>query len=150
MCAVRVHAFLLGPAGIWDGGWIALAAALVTADDVGTWPYSVGILFKWVTFLSPLHWPEAGVDLAVGGVPFVELLILYELWAGGRLVLVKAFLDIKDQGVHFQCRLFLFGPGIDIWRSCRFIGALMRSHSTLCLVVLVGLCLAGLGPIIAG
>ena len=34
--AVRDHAFLPGPAGIWDGEWIALAAAPITADDVGT------------------------------------------------------------------------------------------------------------------
>ena len=43
-----------------------------------------------------------------------------------RLTLV-----IFVQGVEFLCRLFLFGPGIDIWRSCRFIGALMRA---LCLL----------------
>ena len=46
--AVRDHAFLLGPAGTWDGEWIALAAVPTTADDVGTWPYSVGILGKWL------------------------------------------------------------------------------------------------------
>ena len=33
--AVRDHAFLPGPAGIWDGEWIALAGAPITADDVG-------------------------------------------------------------------------------------------------------------------
>ena len=32
---------------------------------------------------------------------------------------------------HFKCRLFLFGPGIGIWRSCRLIGALMRSLCSL-------------------
>ena len=42
--AVRDHAFLPGPAGIWDGEWIALAAAPITADGVGTSPYSVRIL----------------------------------------------------------------------------------------------------------
>ena len=57
--AVRDHAFLPGPAGIWDGEWTALAAAPVTADDVGTWPYSVGILVKCFAFLSSLHWPAA-------------------------------------------------------------------------------------------
>ena len=30
----------------------ALAAAPVTADDVGTWPYSVGILVKCLCFLE--------------------------------------------------------------------------------------------------
>ena len=54
-----------------------------------------------------------------------------------RLILV-----IFDQGVQFQCRLFLFGPGMDIWRSCRFIGALMRSLSACSLGGLVGSCLA--------
>ena len=44
--AVRDHAFLPGPAGIWDGEWIARAAAPITAHDVGTWPYLVGILVK--------------------------------------------------------------------------------------------------------
>ena len=37
-----------------------------------------------------MHWPAAGADLGVGGVSFVEMLILYELWAGERLVLEKA------------------------------------------------------------
>ena len=44
-------------------------------------------------------------------------------WLWKRLIL-----GIVGQGVQFQCRLFLFGPGIGIWRSCRFVGALM----TLC------------------
>ena len=33
--AVRDRAFLLGPAAIWDGEWITLVAAPVTAADVG-------------------------------------------------------------------------------------------------------------------
>ena len=40
--AVRDHAFLLRPAGILDGEWIVLAAALVTADDVESWSYVLG------------------------------------------------------------------------------------------------------------
>ena len=47
------------------------------------------------------------------------------LWR--RLILV-----IFSQGVQFQCRLFrLVQALIDFWRSCRFIGALLRS---LCLL----------------
>ena len=38
-----IEPFWHEPAGIWDGEWIALAAAPITADDVGTWPCSVGI-----------------------------------------------------------------------------------------------------------
>ena len=96
--AVRDHAFLPGPAGIWDGEWIVLAAAPITADDAGTWPYSVGILVEWVAFLSSLHWPAARADLVVSGVSFVEMLILSELWAGERLVLEKAFPGYRRDG----------------------------------------------------
>ena len=63
--AVRVMLLVPGPAGIWDGEWIALAAAPITADDVGTCPHSVWIWVKWVAFLSSLHWPAARADLGV-------------------------------------------------------------------------------------
>ena len=98
--------FCLVPAGIWDGEWIALAAAPVTADDVGAWPNSVGILVKWVAFLSSFHWPVGGADLGVGGVSFVEMLILYELRAGERLVLERPSPGIGGLDAQFQCRLF--------------------------------------------
>ena len=46
--------------------------------------------------------------LGVGGIFYVELLIKNELWAGERLVLGKGSSSfILDQGVQFQCRLFL-------------------------------------------
>ena len=125
--AVRDHVFLLGPAGIRDGGWITLAAAPITADDVGTWPYSVGILVKWVAFLRSLHWPAARADLGVGGVSFVEMLILCELWAGERLVLEKAAPRCWRLGRPISVSAVPFGPGTDIFRSWRFIGALIRA-----------------------
>ena len=53
------------------------------------------------------HWPAAGADLRVGGVSFVEMLILFELWAGERLVLEKAVLDVEELDAQFQCRQFL-------------------------------------------
>ena len=69
--------FLPGLAGICDGEWISGLATPVTAEDVGAWTYSVGILVEWVAFFSLLHWPAAG-DLVVGGASFVEVLILNE------------------------------------------------------------------------
>ena len=59
-----------------------------------------------VAFLGTLHWPAAGADLRVGGVSYVELLLLYELWAGERLVLEKLSHVIEARDVQFQCRLF--------------------------------------------
>ena len=61
----------------------------------------------------------------------MEPLILYELWAGERLSLEKAHPRYLRPGRPISVSAVPFGPGIDIWRSCRFIGALMRS---LCLL----------------
>ena len=80
-------------------------------------------------FLGSLHWPAGGLDLGVGGVCF--LLVLYELWAGERLSLEKASPCYLRPGRPLSVSAVPFGPGIDIWRSCRFLRALMRS---LCLL----------------
>ena len=75
--AVRDHAFLPGLADFWTFEWIALPVALVTDEDVGAWPYSVWILVKWVAILgAPCTGQRLRADLGVGGVYFVELLIL--------------------------------------------------------------------------
>ena len=89
--------------------------------------YSVGMLVKWVAFLCTLHWPQGDVSLGVGGVSFVEVLILYELWAGERLDLEKAVLRYRGAGRSISVSVVPSGPGIDIWRSCRYIGALFRA-----------------------
>ena len=52
---------------------------------------------------------------------------MYELWAGERLSLEKAHPRYLRPGRPISVVGCSFGPGIDIWRSCRFIGALMRS-----------------------
>ena len=60
-------------------------------------------------------------------VSYVELLLHYELWAGERLTLEKAHPRHLRPGRPISVSAVPFGPGIDIWRSCRFVGAVMRS-----------------------
>ena len=55
--AVRNHAMLPGSADIWTSDWVGVPPAVIVAEDVSAWPYSVGLLIKWVTFLGTLHWP---------------------------------------------------------------------------------------------
>ena len=129
--AVRDRAFLPGPPGLWDSEWVNIPASDISSADIALWPYTPGLLVKWVSFLATLHWPAGGPDLGVGGISYLELLILYELWAGERLSLEKACPRYLRQGRPISVSAVPFGPGIDIWRSCRFIGALMRS---LCLL----------------
>ena len=124
--AVRNRAFLLGPPDLWVGAWISVAATPFSCRDIEVWPFTVGMLVKWVSFLSSLHWPAGECDLGVGGVSNVELLILYELWAGERLELEKS---------------------VPRYRS-RFLGALFRGAC--CLVVLVVLFLVILVLITVG
>ena len=82
--AVRNLAMLPGPLALWLGEWVAGPAVTIGVDDVAQWPYTPGLLVKWVAFLGPLHWLAGGMDLGVGGISYNELLILYELWACER------------------------------------------------------------------
>ena len=84
------------------------------------------MLVKWVAFLSSLHWPAVECNLGVGGVSYVELLILYEVWAGERLELEKAVPRYRRPGRSISVSAVPFGPGTGIWRSSWFIGALFR------------------------
>ena len=80
--AVRDRALLPGPPGLWESEWVNIRVFAVCAEDIAHWPYTAVLLVKWVSFLGSLHWPAGGVDLGVGGIPFVELVILYVLGAG--------------------------------------------------------------------
>ena len=61
---------------------------------------------------------------------------------------MKALLRFRRPGRPISVSAVPCVPGIDIWRSCRFIGAFFRSF-VLCLAVLVGSCLAELVPVTA-
>ena len=86
-----------------------------------------GSMFLMLNSLFYMNWPVGAADLGVGGVSYVETLILYELWAGERLFLEKAHPRYLRPGRPISVSAVPFGPGIDTWRSCRFIGAMMRS-----------------------
>ena len=57
-------------------------------------PYSVGILISLTYFLNTLHWPSGASDFGHFGVSFLELLILFEQWAGHRLLSEKVWLSV--------------------------------------------------------
>ena len=87
--AVRVTvdlASLPGPPGFLNSAWMQVHAGHITCDDIAAWPYSVAVLVRFTSFLSSLHWPSGSVDLGHYGISFLELLILFEQWAGYRLL----------------------------------------------------------------
>ena len=67
-----------------------MPVAGIDEADVGAWPFSVGLPVRFAHFWRSLHWPQDVGDLGVGGVSYFEFLILYDRWAGERLVLEKA------------------------------------------------------------
>ena len=121
------YAWVPGPVGLWRHGSISWPCIEVCDDDVGFWPYSVGLLVKLCSFLSSLHWPSTVSDLGVGGVSFIELLILCERWAGERLVLEMSVPKLRRLYRPISVSAVSAGPSIDIWRSCRFLGAMLRA-----------------------
>ena len=87
--AIRVNvdlASLPGPPGFLNNSWIQVDAGRITGIDVAAWPYSVHIFIHFTSFLSTLHWPYGAVDLGHFWISFLELLILFEQWAGHRLL----------------------------------------------------------------
>ena len=125
--AVRDRAFLPGHPRIWCSEWYQVPAAIISDEDVDLWPYTPGLLVKWVSFLNSLHWPIGDLDLGVGGISYVEFLSCMSFGLVRRLCLEKAHPRYLRPGRQISVSAVPFGPGIDIWRSCRFIGALMRS-----------------------
>ena len=80
-----------------------------------------------VTFLSSLHWSSDGGDLLPGGISYVELLILYELWAGERFKFEKAVPRCERVDRRISVSAVPFGPGIDIRRSCLLLGDMLHA-----------------------
>ena len=71
--AIRVIvdlASLPGPPGFLNSSWVQVAAGRITGADVAAWPYSVGILIKFTSFLATLHWASGACDFGHLGVPF--------------------------------------------------------------------------------
>ena len=57
-------ASLPGPPGFLNGPWIQVLGGCISGTDVAAWPYSVGILCKFTSFLATLHWPVGSAAFA--------------------------------------------------------------------------------------
>ena len=139
--AVRDYAMLPGPGRLWGGGWFKWSDVHITEGDVGRWPFSTGALVKFAALLGSLHWPGEVADLGPGGASYVELLILYERWAGERLRIEDSIPKYRGPGRPISVSAAPLCPDVDIWKLCRYLGRMFRA--------LVGLP-GGLGRFIPG
>ena len=88
--AVREFAAAPGLDALGWRGRTQVHGVPLTDVDLHAWPYSTGFLVKFTAFWGSLHWLVGDGDLVMGGFSYAEVLILYELWAGERLVLETA------------------------------------------------------------
>ena len=96
---------------------------------VAAWPYSVGILCKFTAFSGSLHWPVRSVDMGHFGGAFLEFLILFQQWAGHRLLHenrppVRANRPILIPSVSVS-------EGLEIRHGCQFISCLVGALAKL-------------------
>ena len=128
--AIRVNvdlASLPGPPGFLNSTWIQVDDGPISRDDVAAWPYSVGILIRFTSFLRHLHWPSGSVDMGHFGVSFLELLILFEHWAGHRLLSEKVTRPHVRAGRPISVSSVPVSEGIEIRHGCQFISSLVTA-----------------------
>ena len=84
--------------------------------------------------------PSGSVDLGHLGISFLELLTLFEQWAGHRLLSEKVTRPHIRAGRPILFPSVPVSEGIEIRHGCQFLSSLLRA---LAMVpgVLVGLCL---------
>ena len=127
---IRVNvdlASLPGPPGFLNCEWVQVHAGHITGAGIAAWPYSVGILVRFTSFLSHLHWPTGSVDMGHFGVSFLELLILFEQWAGHRLLSEKVTRPHVRAGRPVSVSSVPVSEGIEIRHGCQFISSLVRA-----------------------
>ena len=95
-----------GPDYLWDSQWVGVHPNVIIDADVAAGPFSVSVVVKSVAFLDAPHCPAHAGNRGGGGVSNVDLFfkkVLYELWAGERLVLEKAIPRYRREGPrHFS------------------------------------------------
>ena len=132
--AIRVNvdlASLPGPPGFLNNNWVLVDAGHITGVDIAAWPCSVGILVRFTSFLGTLHWPSGSVDLGHFGISFLELLILFEQWAGHRLLSEKVTRPHVRAGRPILLPSVPVSEGIEIRHGCQFLSSLIRALAKL-------------------
>ena len=127
---VRVNvdlASLLGPPGFLDGPWVHAVGGCVTGADVDAWPHSVSMLCKFTAFLGTLQWSAGAEGIGHFGVSFLKGLILFEQWAGHRLLSEKVTPPHVRANRPILITSVLVSEGFEIRLGCQLIRSLVRA-----------------------
>ena len=108
--------------------WIQVDAGHITCDDISAWPHSAAILVRFTSFLGGLY---TGLPVlliwVMMGSPFLELLILFEQWAGHRLLGEQVTGPHVRDGRPISVSSVPVSEGMEIRHGCQFISSLVRA-----------------------
>ena len=116
---IREFACMPGPAGFLGSRWFSVDCGPVTEGDISCWPFSVPLLVKFTSFLSTLQWPEGLNEMGMCGVSYVEILILFEMWVGHRLLPEKTVPKPWTAGRSFKVGVAPVSDGVRIRIGCQ-------------------------------
>ena len=116
-----------GPPGILHGPWVQVHGGCVTGADIAVWPCCVSLPCKPVAFLGSLHWPADSGDLGHFGISYLEVLVLFEQWAGHRLLTEKVTRPHVRAHRPISISSVPVSEGIEIRQGCRLISGLVRA-----------------------
>ena len=135
--AARDFAMLPGAQRHWVRGWLKWPQITISGENIGRWPFSPDALVKLASFLICLSWPTEVTD----SISYVELLILYERWAGERLPVEDSVPKYRRPGRPISVSAAPLCPDVMKWKLCQYLGCMMRA---------LGGLLGGLGRFIPG
>ena len=84
-------------------------------------------MFKFTAFLGTWHWPVDAVDMRHFGASYLEVLILFEPWAGHRLLSEKVTRPYVPAHSPISISSVPVSQGLEIRQGCRFISSLIRA-----------------------
>ena len=136
--AVRDRAFLPGPPGIWDSEWVNVSASAICAKDIAQWPYTPGLLIKWVSFVGGIS-RSGQVGALIQQQAGRKFLFEHPAYASSWSTEVSSFvagleglihvtvdmcaLGMADVDQHLHCKmttLMTNDPAVaDVFRPCR-------------------------------
>ena len=120
-------ASLPGPPGFLNSSWIQVDAGHITSADISAWPYTVGIL---VRFTLPYTGLLVLLTWVILGFHFWNL-ILFEQWAGHRLLSQKVTRPHVRAGRPILFPSVPVSEGIEIRHGCQFLSSIVRALAKL-------------------
>ena len=129
VCGVRLGSWSSWSLAAWFG-WLTSSCCYCCRCSVlafSLWVLCLSFVPFWVIYTGFALWRILVLDAS----RMLSCFVLYERCAGERLVLEKTVPKDRRDGRPTSVSAVPDGPSIDIWRSCRYLGAVCRALGSL-------------------